>query len=264
MSHRDFSECDDVTDDRPLVQGDVFEWLNRGSDPWQHFGIVVTANCDIAEGKHRGILSYVPLLSLEDYLRLFFLPKALRKGVKSIAEELGKKLLDQELAEVIRAHQAANLPEFPEPLSDKAALQWASTMKPEALADELRITEPNPRAKFIALVPGLPMSMRQCRAKAMLSRWKPWRRNPSPPRCRPCKGGRKDLGGDSRHNSEPSGRFLLCRSGAFGFMPSAGWVAYLRLVREIQHDSVAIRQPDLRKPGTLAKRVVAITLALYL
>jgi hypothetical protein len=46
--------------------------------------------------------------------------------------------------------------------------------------------------------------------------------------------------------------------GRLGSMPSAGWVAYLRLVREIQHDSVAIRQPDLRKPGTVAKRVARL------
>ena len=116
------------------------------------FGVILTANCDILHQKHRGILSYVPLLAIEDYLRIFFFPSALRKGVKSIAEQLGRTLLADEVADAIRAYQAENLPDFPEPLSDSVALRWALTLTPEGLADELRITDPSPRKKFVTLV----------------------------------------------------------------------------------------------------------------
>jgi hypothetical protein len=41
-------------------------------------------------------------------------------------------------------------------------------------------------------------------------------------------------------------------------VPGNGWIAYLRLVREIQHDQVAVRQPDLRRKATTAKRVARL------
>lgn len=37
-----FSECEEVTDDRPIRQGDIFEWLIP-EDPWKLLGVVVTS-----------------------------------------------------------------------------------------------------------------------------------------------------------------------------------------------------------------------------
>lgn len=74
-AHAPFSECHDVSDDRPIRQGDVFEWVSPSTDPLKFLGLVVTADCDIANAKHEGILSYVPILRFVDYLRLFSLPQ---------------------------------------------------------------------------------------------------------------------------------------------------------------------------------------------
>lgn len=251
-----FSECDDVTDDSALVQGDVFEWLERKDDPWLQFGVIVTANCDILHQKHRGILSYVPVLAIEDYLRIFFFPSALQKGVKSIAEQLGRTLLADEVADAIRAYQAENLADFPEPLSDSVALRWALTLTPEGLADELQITDPGPRKKFVTLVEDFRSVEAAVTGGAYAAQWNALvrlrvRQGPTAEKAREriwseIRASIKDLPGD---------RFFL---GRLGSVPGDGWIAYLRLVREIQHDQVAIRQPDLRKKETVAKRVARL------
>lgn len=251
-----FSECDDVTDDSVLVQGDVFEWLERKDDPWQQFGVIVTANCDILHQKHRGILSYVPVLALEDYLRIFFFPSALRKGVKPIAEQLGRTLLAAEVADAIRAYQAENLPDFPEPVSDSVALQWALTLTPDSLADELRITASGPRKTFLTLVEDFRMVEAAAAGEAYAAQWDALvrlrvRQGATAEKAQEriwseMRASIKDLPGD--------GFFL----GRLGSVSGHGWIAYLRLVREIQHHRVAVRHSDIRKKDVAAKRVARL------
>jgi hypothetical protein len=56
-----------------IAQGDVVEWL-QPEPPWRALGIIVTASCDIVLKKHGGTISYVPVLTLEEYLREHLLP----------------------------------------------------------------------------------------------------------------------------------------------------------------------------------------------
>ena len=75
--HEVFAECVSVADGTDLRQGDVFVFRDEDGvrDLWQQIGIVVTADCDLANNKHGGILSYVPVLSLRNYLAQVVLPK---------------------------------------------------------------------------------------------------------------------------------------------------------------------------------------------
>ncbi|MCH7876487.1 MAG: hypothetical protein IH965_14490 [Gemmatimonadetes bacterium] len=64
----------------PVGQGDIFKWVPRYQrDPWFTFGIIVTADCDIAHHKHWNSLSYCPVLRLRDFVRIFWLPGYLKK-----------------------------------------------------------------------------------------------------------------------------------------------------------------------------------------
>ena len=64
----------------PLRQGDVLVWSeNPAQDPWKKLGIVVTADCDLAQSKHRGVLSYCPVLTLNDFLALHWAVDDLEK-----------------------------------------------------------------------------------------------------------------------------------------------------------------------------------------
>jgi hypothetical protein len=57
------------TDGLPLLQGDLFKWLDsKFTRPWSTYGVVVTADCDLLRSKTRGVISYVPALIIEDYI----------------------------------------------------------------------------------------------------------------------------------------------------------------------------------------------------
>jgi hypothetical protein len=58
----------------PLRQGDVFEWRLQQNDPWRRWGVIVTADCDLHRSKHRGVLSYVPILSIDAFLSTHWIP----------------------------------------------------------------------------------------------------------------------------------------------------------------------------------------------
>ena len=241
-----FSECEEVTDDRPIRQGDIFAWLEAPTDPWRKLGVVVTANCDIAQRKHRGILSYVPVLPLHDYFRLFYLPSRLEKGVRPVVEELTKS---------VREYQVTNRPDFPEPLSEAATLAWAQERNPAEIADELRITDQKARTLFTELVRdyrairnALDGEAYQNQLDALVRIRARQQRVPHEKAqqtiLQDIHGAMETLAGDC---------FFIGRIAA---QYTIGHVAYLRLVREIRHGQIAIKQSDLSGlPPLLARRV---------
>lgn len=83
-----FSECEPATDDRPLQQGDVVEHIAKAPDLDIKYGIVVTADCDIAQLKHNNTLSYVPLFSLPSTLITFFFPRRFEKAISNARRDL--------------------------------------------------------------------------------------------------------------------------------------------------------------------------------
>lgn len=242
-----FSECEALTDDRPIRQGDVFAWLNGGGDPWRTLGAIVTANCDIAQQKHRGVLSYVPILRLDDYLRLFYLPKRLERALRPLVGELNK---------TIREYQAANRPDFPEALSDAAAQAWARERDAEEIADELRIPDAKARGTFTDLVReyqamyvALENELYAEQVDA-LARVRVRRQGVTSEKAR-------DSTFQEIHDSMetlPGDCFFIGRIGSEYF---DGHVAYLRLVREIQDNQVAIRQSDLRAGAPVVARRIS-------
>lgn len=73
----------------PVSQGDVIELVSPTSHEWeQHFGVVVTANCDLAWGKHLGALTYVPLLPISVYVPLIALPRQFDKRSRKLEQSL--------------------------------------------------------------------------------------------------------------------------------------------------------------------------------
>ncbi len=63
---QEFEELEDID---AVAQGDVFEWVEtRRERPWQIYGVVVTADCDLAREKHGGFISYVPAMLSDDFI----------------------------------------------------------------------------------------------------------------------------------------------------------------------------------------------------
>lgn len=246
--HVDFSECFADDDDRRIRQGDVFEWIKKDErDPWTRLGIVVTADCDITHDKHRGILSYVPLLDVRDYLALFHLPAKVERAAGPVREQLVK---------TIRTLQADRAPEFSEPISELAALRWVREATAEGVANELNVPGGKDRDRFLALgaeytaaegslstgtfdvllnaLVQLRMRQASSREQALSKIW-------------------QEI--ETLVAALPGDAFFI---GCIGPNHGMGYIAYLRLVREIEQTRIAVRQPDLRDSDVRAKRLSAL------
>ncbi|WP_437653706.1 hypothetical protein [Sorangium sp. So ce1182] len=242
LTRQDFSECDVITDERSLRQGDIFVRISASSDPWQRYGVVITADCDIAQEKHHQIISYVPILSATDYLGLFYLPKQLRRTLRAVKDEL---------LGCIRSAQA-KIPGYPEPISEDAAVSWVLRAPAEDIADDLRLVNRD-RIRLVELCKSYSSADRavstgnfseqlacaiSLRAKSSKSheksRDKIW----------------EEI---SDHMQQlPGDAFFLS---ALGPNETDGYVAYLRLIREMRQTEIALRQTDLRDATVSARRI---------
>lgn len=75
-----------------LRQGDIIEWTDKNVDEFRVHAIIVTADCDIAQNKTRGILTYAPIFSMQKYLGNFFIPDQLEKARSKLFGVLRERL----------------------------------------------------------------------------------------------------------------------------------------------------------------------------
>jgi len=226
----EFSECDDIVDAAPLRQGDVVRRLSEDSDPWADLGVIVTADCDIAREKHHGRLSYVPLLPVEYYLALSYLPRRLGRVMAAIAGELLK---------IIHKAQAGRNDGFTTPISADRAERWLTEATPERVANTLGLAGAD-RDKMLRLgeilvqaraaTPGDYSMHRRvyCEAEVRLNRSAStravWSRL-----AKDVASHLKDLPGDAMFLS------------SVGRTYDSGYIAYLRVLRELRDEQVAVR-----------------------
>ena len=139
-----FSALDPAEDDRPLRQGDVFEW-NIARDRWTRWGILLTADCDFAQSTHNGILSYVPLLEVKDYLAEMRLPLLVEKSLTKVEDKLCTMLWK------LQSSQA----QFPVPIARDVAIEWIRRDSIQDIARALELkTLPENLQKAIARCKG--------------------------------------------------------------------------------------------------------------
>jgi hypothetical protein len=88
-------ECESAIDEKTLRQGDIFaahpsteNWEN----PWRRFGIVLSADCDLAQRKTGPTLVYVPIVGLATYLADAWLPTQAEKLRQKCVQQLDRNL----------------------------------------------------------------------------------------------------------------------------------------------------------------------------
>jgi hypothetical protein len=88
-------ECERADPEHPLRQGDVVaaqpgteSWEN----PWTRFGVVLTADCDLAHGKSGPNLVYVPILDHHAYVADVWLPAEADDLARAGRDKLEKQL----------------------------------------------------------------------------------------------------------------------------------------------------------------------------
>ncbi len=68
---QDNAETRSVLESEVLGQGDIFELIGQKQPPFM--GVVINADCDLANGKTDGVVSYLPVYTLEEYVHEFWL-----------------------------------------------------------------------------------------------------------------------------------------------------------------------------------------------
>lgn len=110
-----------------IRQGDVLEFIGDQGFPagWRDvLGLVVTANCDLAHGKHWGTVTYVPAIPVDVYVQQFTVPKILTREAGQ-AEKKVRGFLATGSPEV--AERAIEMLDLEYPPEDVAVLLPADT-----------------------------------------------------------------------------------------------------------------------------------------
>jgi hypothetical protein len=244
-------ECQPVgSSDQPLRQGDVLEWLDPEGSFWREHAIVVTADCDLAHQKHGGVLACVPVLGHETYLALFPLPVRLDTARSKLLERAVK---------AVREHQAANVPDFPTPMSSDTIAHWIDATHPVDVVATLGVSSPKDSTRLEALL----ISIRECSSALAAGGFE--RQLHALARAQMVAQGTDDF--ETRRST--AARDMLDRLSALPgdavFLHSLsptkteGYVVYLRTVINIQEDAVATNVPALRSGTVSAKRIARLT-----
>ncbi len=106
-SQQQFVEYRDVSVTDPLRQGDVIEAVDPEASKWQRHMLVITADCDFANSKHQGRVTCVPLLTQDEYLMEFQIPRVRDEVLAKTGSALrtlistssGKQLTEERLRE---------------------------------------------------------------------------------------------------------------------------------------------------------------------
>ncbi len=133
----EYEELEDL--DNP-AQGDVIEWFGEHSKrPWKRFGIIITADCDLARDKHGGVISYVPALTSEDFIWQTWRKNRFSRAAEDNLVKAGQRIQKWLLS---RGKSQSEL-------SAVAMRQWLARATPNAILDEIGVENPGERANLL-------------------------------------------------------------------------------------------------------------------
>jgi hypothetical protein len=239
-------EYEDIEDPDSLQQGDVIEWEGTSvKRPWQKYGIIITADCDLHREKHGGYISYIPAMITEDYLWYQWRPAAFKA-------ECDKRIsvLNARLSKWIEKNRSPGVA-----LSDGAIRDWLMRVGPDGLLDELGCNDKGERNQLGNVIePAWALASLLAASEPELTRLNTayrWvNKAAEADKGLLAKAFQASLGslpGDVFHlptlpGNEDDGLFVM-----------------LRHLRQCHIDEIASRPDDLRFGGATAKRIARIT-----
>lgn len=241
MSSTD-SEFEPYLGDSPIRQGDVFKWDDgHAARPWYQYGVVVTADCDLAKSKTMGRLSYVPALTMEDYIWHFWRDAKFLSLQKAHISKFTSRLNNRLKRD---GHQVE--------VSEEAAQAWLERAGIEGLLDEISITDKGQRSDFKKIADDLLILLSLLKAQepdmALLKSCYAIK-NPKVPS--------NDVQAlamevQSSISSLPGDVFFLPH---VHDRPDEGIFLMLRNITQCEISEIAVRPDDLRFGGAKAKRL---------
>jgi superfamily I DNA/RNA helicase len=241
-------DCSPAQDDLPLRQGDIFTWVDRARErPWRTFGMVITADCDLRQEKTKGQLSYLPMLTFEDYIWTFWRVEKFAP----LLDRLRKKALDRlnNVLTRLKPNQKA--------ISQDAGLAWISRTESAELAAEIGLEDPGQTKDFCVIIENYKLVEKLLGTirpdMNLLNNCHAINRGAAPP---------SDFSELSREvqskiSSLPGDVFFI--SSVDGF-ENFGMFVMLRHITQCRVDDVAIRPEDLRWGNASARRVARVSI----
>jgi hypothetical protein len=132
-------ECDRPLEDKELRQGDIFAahpGTDNWRDPWRRFGVILTADCDIAQSKSGPNLVFVPIVGLHTYLADVWVPSFASKLQTRGLQRIDKLLEDLSGSQMTTRH----------------VMNWSNEELQAALATPAPQTDAPARRKSIAKI----------------------------------------------------------------------------------------------------------------
>ncbi|WP_432050205.1 hypothetical protein [Verrucosispora sp. NA02020] len=239
-------ECTPVADGAPIRQGDIFIFRDRrfDSDIWRKAGVIVTADCDIANDKHAGIISYVPILPIRDYLAWRIIPRIAddrrKRTLTRMCETVGRIEKDLGIEPGLSSHAIEVLATVDNGMEDLAqhlyGLDQKDTDNLTAMIGEISVcedvrTSSTYQEQFLALSSILPPTKKKSASEVLLS---------------DVRDRLKNLPGDV---------FFLS---SLDRDHTEGYVAYLRLIRETHLHQLSTSYYDKDARGIIANRTSSL------
>ena len=124
MSKYYFTELEDQ-----ILQGDlIYKNTKPNESELPPLGVIITADCDIAQNKAGGRITFLEIITISEYLTGAWATEQIRKFVKNKSEKLLKQintLIDKPGSEF-------------EPLSENSFLAWIQESDPDEIIDVLK------------------------------------------------------------------------------------------------------------------------------
>lgn len=220
-----------VQDDRPYAQGDILRKFAAGSTDDPEFGLIITADCDIAQAKAADRLTFVEVVTTRTYLERVWIPDQLQKFVKKQATAAA-----QALAGVMRRSELAF------ELRDDQLLDWLRQRSVESIDKAVNRTGKALDAKLVLNLNALQCALGVGGHVTPLAQWRALRTTLGDSDEKQ----RADLTSALAGGGGFPDFFLLPElPGASGF----GYVALLRFIRTVHADEVFASEVDARVQG---------------
>lgn len=217
-----------VDGSKPYAQGDILRGLPADGQSEPSFGLIITADCDIVQGKASDRLTYVEVVTSRAYLERLWIPDQLQRYVKKqvrvAAEGLGAVMRRSDL-------------EFT--LTEEQLLSWLATREVDAIAKAVNRTGKPLDAKLIKNLNALRCAIGADVHEDQLSQWRALR----------------GILGDDPERQQSDIATALGGGGGFPDffllpdLPAAsgvGYVALLRFIRTVDADEIFSSEVDAR------------------
>lgn len=93
MKNDDILECSIFKPNDVICQGTIIKFCNENQQEYK-YGIIVTGDCDIAQEKHGIYLSYCCIMSLEYYIKKFYIQKKCKNKLSKIIGQIKEKVFE--------------------------------------------------------------------------------------------------------------------------------------------------------------------------